>query len=229
MAILGFLANRGRSNKWNLLGKPLQRGDLELYLRCNFDQSTRALCAKALRDLEDSGLVESDFADLANPADWVELAARGHRALDSGALDGLDKTLSALSPRLIDIRDGIDDALGGGGPDSLRQAADSTWELISQALRLAAPDDEVWAADWFVPDQTADNGITRHDRARLIMERNHGAADEDACTMLVAAVRRLGKLKHPGAGLERGQVELAVRQGEDALRAVLLSPKDLEV
>jgi hypothetical protein len=75
-----------------------------------------------------------------------------------------------------------------------------------------------------VPNRDSDSEVTRAQRARLIMERRFGSADENACEALGAVARRLAKLKHPRAALERGQVELAVRQAEDALRSVLLPP-----
>jgi hypothetical protein len=222
LGVLAFLSERGSSNKWNMLGKPLQPGDIEGFLGLQFDEETRARCARAIDVLHRADLIRADYGNLSDPDAWVDVTERGRQALTSGALDALDEELLAIAPHLVDMRAGAWDALASQGSDSLRQAADSAWELLSQAIKLAVSDEDVKAAEWFSPNLESENGVTRAHRARLIMERRFGRADEDACEIVSSAARRLGKLKHARENLEHGQVQLAMRQAEDALRVVLV-------
>lgn len=224
LGLLSLLADLGRKNKWNVIGKPLQPGDLELRLATRFNETARAQCARAFEALQRADLIRADYGDTADPAGWVEITERGRQALATGALDSLDEALFAVEPRLIEMRAGIHDALVRDGPDSLRHACDSAWELISQVLKACVSDDAVKAATWFKPNRDGKQEVTRAHRARLLMEQRLGIFDEDACDALVAIGNRLGKLKHPRVTLDRGQVKLAVRQAEDALRSVLIAP-----
>lgn len=223
-ATLDFHLKNGRQNKWNTLGRPFQPGNLELFLGEKFDAERRAAFERVFDALRKAGYLHSDLGDLADPGGWVELSKKGKRAVERRALDALDEELVALSPRLAEIRDGAWAALGSEEPDSLRQAADAGFELVSQALKAAVTDDAVKACTWYEPHPTAANGVTRDHRARLIMENRFGAADVEACEALGAIVRRLGKLKHPRSLLHRGEVEVALELAELALQSILVAP-----
>jgi hypothetical protein len=223
-AILDYHAKNGRQNKWNTLGKPYQPGSLEHFLTEKFDAERRAGFERVFDSLRKAGYLQSDLGDLADPGNWVELSKKGARAVERRALDSLDEELAALSPRLVEIRDGAWASLDSEEPDSLRQAADSGFELLSQTLKAAVTDEEVEKAPWFEPHPTAENGVTRDHRARLRMEKRTGTADVEACEALGAIARRLGKLKHPRRELLRGEIEVALEQAELVLQAVLVAP-----
>lgn len=223
-SILDFHAKNGRQNKWNTLGRPYQPGNLELFLSEKFDAERRAAFERAFNALRKAGYLQSDFGDLADPDNWVELSQKGMRAVDRRALDALDEALAALSVRLVEIRDGAWASLESEDPDSLRQAADSAFELLSQTLKVAVNDDDVKATAWFKADPSAANGVTRTHRARLMMEQRTGTADIEACETFGAVARRLAKLKHPRRELHRGDVAVVLEQAELALETVLLPP-----
>jgi len=223
-ALLDFHAKNGRQNKWNTLGRPHQSGNLEYFLDETFDLEQRAAFERTFDTLRNSGFLHSDLGDLADPANWVELSSKGKRAVELRALDALDEELSALSPRLVEIRDGAWTRIDSEDPDSLRQAADSGFELLSQVLKAAVDDEEVKNAAWFEPASDSENGVTRTHRARLMMEKRVGTADLPACEALGAIARRLAGLKHLRRDLARGEVELALEQAELALQTVLVAP-----
>jgi DNA-binding PadR family transcriptional regulator len=106
----------------------------------------RGAAYRALRELEDAGLVAPTVADLVSPFDWLELTDAGRRAVERHALDELDRWLQDVYPPLVDIRDGAWSAVYSSQPDALRQAAHSGRELIRQVLDRLAPDDEVHRA-----------------------------------------------------------------------------------
>lgn len=227
-ALLEYFAANGRQNKWNVLGKPYQKGRLELHFGWSWDAPTRARFEQAFESLKRADLIRSDFADLTDPANWVEITERGRRALDCNVLDALDEELIAISPRLVEMRDGAWASLESEDPDSLRQAADSGFELVSQALKLGVSDDDVKRADWFKPHPEADNGVTREHRARWMMEARRREVDPGACEAVAASAKRLGKLKHGRFELHRGEVELALDLAECALKSLLVAPSEQE-
>ena len=222
LAILECLASIRRGHKVNILGRPYQKGDLELRRGIAFDAEERAFFASAFEELKRDDLVRSDYGDLADPENWVELTDVGRRALERRALDALDEVLLTIGGNLVDLREGAWSRLDSGTTDSVRQAADAMRELVDQTLRSSVTDDEVKRAEWFKADDTAENGVTRAHRARLVMEKRCGEASQGVCEQLVAAVRRLSAFKHSRKELVREDVGNAMESAELSLKAMLL-------
>jgi hypothetical protein len=68
-AILSFLAEHGRRNKWNTLGGGQRQGDLELREGVSFDSETRARAVRAWAMLLGADLIGSDYASPTDPED----------------------------------------------------------------------------------------------------------------------------------------------------------------
>lgn len=223
-AILEFFDRFGQRNKWTTIGRSGQRGDLELHLGTSFDAETRARAAHAWEALQAADYIQSDYGNLTDPADWVELTPKGERALERHALDDLDEALEGASARLVDLRDAAWAALDQPADGAHSQAASAMCEVVDQLLHALASTETVRNAPWFKPVEEAREGVSRRQRARLVMERRHGRHDEDRCSALVAAHDELAKLKHSRMSHEREVVAGALRFAEDALRQVLLWP-----
>src|SRR6266478_2530115 len=93
-------------NKFNLIGRPHQRGDVEARLGVEFDSQGRSLAANAFGELRSAGLIEPTFADIVAPEDWVVITDSGRDALAQGLLDDLDQVLRRINPYLLEIRRG---------------------------------------------------------------------------------------------------------------------------
>jgi hypothetical protein len=223
-AILEFLNHYGRRNKWNTIGRSGQVGDLELRLRINFNAELRARAAHAWDALQAADYIRSDYGSLSDPADWVELTPKGSRALERHALDDLDEILHGAGARLVELRDAAWAALDQPGDGAYSQSASSMCEVVDQLLHSLAPAEAVRIAPWFKLVPESRDGVTRRQRARLVMERRHGRHDDDRCSALVAAQDELTRLKHARVAHEREDVAGALRFAEDALRQVLLWP-----
>lgn len=124
-----------RFNKFNTLGKPSSPGDIERKLDRELTVTERNLAARAFDDLVARELLQSDYADLVNPERWVTLTDLGRRALERKVLDPLDEALQTISPKLIELRDGMWEGLASSRANSLQQAAHSARELIDQILK----------------------------------------------------------------------------------------------
>lgn len=223
-AVLKLFKNRGSANKFNVLGRPYQPGDLELALGCRFDSAKRAAAARAFNALVGADLLRATFDSLSDPENCVEITEKGHLALELGVLDHLDEALRGISPELLEIREGAWLALASEGPDSLRQASDSARELIDQVLKRSVDDKEVRAAAWFASAGAREKVVTRRDRARVLMERRGLEFSEESCSLLVDVGDTLARLKHTRRPLYLGEVRDALTAAEIALRAILLDP-----
>ena len=126
---------KGRANKYNILGKPSQAGDIERKLELELSSEERALAGRALNELIDSELLISDYADIISPNDWLTITEQGKRALQRRVLDDLDHSLLEISKKLIELRDGMWSAYASKRTNYLQQAAHSARELIDQTLR----------------------------------------------------------------------------------------------
>lgn len=223
-AILSFLAERGRRNKWNTLGGGQRQGDLELHASASFDSETRARAVRAWSMLLHADLIRSDYANPSDPEDWVSITPSGERALERHALDDLDEVLATISERLVELRDEAWSALERGGPEAFGQAANSMCEVIDQLLHSLAPVEVVKAAPWHEADKTAKSGVTRAHRCKCVMLARHGVDDEDLCRALAAAQQGLLGLKHSHRRRDRIEAERALTFAEGALRQVLIWP-----
>lgn len=217
------------THKVNLLGRPGQPGNLERHLGCVFDSSTRAQALRAMDRLQHDGLVTPTYADLVAPESWLVLTESGHAALRRRAMDPLDEALVAISPHLMEMRDGAWSAVASSEADALRQAAHSARELIDQTLKISAPDEQVKVASWYQPDSGSQNGVTRRHRLRFIMEQHrhiHSESElriaEKACELVHTIGQRLLALSHSREVLTRADVYDAMLAAEIAFRRVLV-------
>lgn len=222
--LLAYLQAHGRRHKRNTVGRGTQPGNLELELGITFDDDTRARADQSWERLQRAHLTRSDYSALSDPEQWVEITAAGRRALERHALDELDEVLATFKSSFVEVRDAAWAALDRPGGPALSQAANSMCELIDHLLREGAPDAAVMAASWFKPDPSSKSGITRRQRARLIMELRHGAADEDRCHALVAAHDAVSGLKHHSESKTREDGVHGLQFAEECLRQVLIWP-----
>lgn len=141
-AILRYLGKPGawHENIGNLIGTQFQAGNLERSLNVTFDIDMRGRVSRSVNSLLQNGLVRSTYMDMVKPEDWIQISDAGKAALNSHALDELDELLMEVAPGLVELRDGAWRALTIRAEDSIRQAAHSARELISQVLRTLAPD-----------------------------------------------------------------------------------------
>jgi hypothetical protein len=188
-------------NKFNLIGRPHQRGDLEHRLGLEFDGHARSLAAKAFDELRSAGFIEPTYSDIVAPE--VVITDRGRDALKRGTLDEMDDVLQRINPYLLQIRRGAWAALGAAHPDSLRQAAHSARELIDQVLKEGVSDEEIRAEPGFRSEPGSSSGITRRMRLKFLMKKYRGAVSEsdlkvveEAGDLLLATDEKLKALAH---------------------------------
>lgn len=62
----------GQINKFNLVGRPYQRGSLEGFLKVAFREDERHAAALAFDELRKQGLLIPTYTDMVNPEDWVK-------------------------------------------------------------------------------------------------------------------------------------------------------------
>jgi len=119
LQILKILAHDSRRSmhKFNLLGRPPQKGDLEHWLGVELNQDQRALAVQAFDQLKTAGLIRPTYTDLVEPENWVVITDGGRQFLEKGALDDLDLVLSKINPHLLEIRRGAWSALVAKQPD----------------------------------------------------------------------------------------------------------------
>jgi hypothetical protein len=143
--------------------------------------------------------------------------------------DNLDRALSTVRPHFAEMRRGAWRAFASGQPDSVRHAAHSGRELLSQILHALAPDDEVRVQPWFQPERSSKSGITRRQRARLAMEKRGSGTLSDkefavaaAATDLVYAIAdKMNAEAHAQERLVREQVAASLNALEAVLRLLL--------
>jgi hypothetical protein len=231
VAILEVLATSRNGHRYNMLGgRGDQRGDLERHLSVTFGAPDRQRADWAFGQLLNDGLISPTYADLVDPASWVEITESGRDALRRGVLDSLDEALRKISPHLVEVRDGAWAAIASSRPDAARQAAHSARELIEQTLKEGAPDDTVRSASWFRHDPSSKTGITRRQRLRYLMEKHLGEVSDtdltesDAAAGLVfASDARLQSLSHARAAVsDLDDVRGTLHVAEAALRRVLI-------
>lgn len=63
-----------RAHKSNLLGRPLQQGELERALAGrSFTPEERTLADRAFNELKRDGYIRPTYSDVADPENWVEI------------------------------------------------------------------------------------------------------------------------------------------------------------
>lgn len=229
LAILRVLSKTNKEHKMNLIGRPYQRGSLELSLDTTFDPETRELADRAFESLKARSLIRPTYGDLINPELWVEITSSGREALERGALDQLDSVLLKISPHLVEVRAGAWEAVSSGRADSLRQAAHSGRELMDQVLKEGAPAEILKNEPGFVPDNSSSTGVTRKHRLKYLMKRYKGIEStsslriaDEACDLVIAVDDRLKGLSHSRDMPPKQDIVDALEAAEVALRALLL-------
>jgi hypothetical protein len=143
-AILRALENapgapRRKAHKVNLVGRTHQRGELEGVLAVEFCPEDRALAAKAFEELREGEYIRATYDDLADPENWVVITDAGSEFLRCGLKDAIDLGLEKIGVHLVELRQGMWEAVGRNSPDAARQAAHSARELIDQLLKEGTP------------------------------------------------------------------------------------------
>jgi hypothetical protein len=139
--ILQLLSTERHAHKLNLIGRDFQRGSLEVHLNREFNPAVRARAAHAFEELRHDGYLVATYRDIVDPENWVAITDLGTEFLSRDLKDTVDFGLEAISPHLVELRQGMWDAVNRTSPDAPRQAANSARELLDQLLRLGAPAD----------------------------------------------------------------------------------------
>lgn len=214
-------------NRYNVIGRPYQRGPLEIKLNINLTPRERALAYKALRELEDRGMIIPTYGDMVSPGDWLTITEWGLQALKSGALDEFDYALLKLASEfdLVSMRYGAHDAIASRHTDWQRHAATSCRELITKVLHAISPDEEVVKDPEFVKDPTASNGITRAERVRHYLRKNLGRVPkknytiiEGACDLVESCYEKLNTITHTD---NKQQVSILIGLTESTITYIL--------
>ncbi|KPJ94827.1 MAG: hypothetical protein AMJ53_04345 [Gammaproteobacteria bacterium SG8_11] len=187
-AILAYLSTVKKQHKINLLGRTNSEGHLEGFMNIKFDNEIRHRADFAFEELKNTDLICPTYSDIIEPENWVEITDKGRKCLENKTLDNLDKELLALDKNLLEIRDGAWAALEAKTDDSLRQAAHSARELITHVLQKAAPNEKVKLQPNFLKDNTSSSGLTRKQRAKLILEDRHGKSSKTELKVIDASI-----------------------------------------
>jgi hypothetical protein len=213
-------------NKYNVLGRGEDRGDIELHLGITFTAEERALAGRVINSLVDSCQLEPTYTDSQSPENWLTITDQGERVLQTEALDDLDMLLINLnaSADLLQLRYGTYDAIASQNTDWQRHAATSCRELITKVLHAVSPDDEVQSDLAYKPNAAASNGITRRERVKHYLRRKQGRASqsdttviEKAADLIDACYQKLSVVTHTDAQ----EVETLIKLTEDALYFLL--------
>ena len=214
----------------NVLGAEYRSSELEAELgSLKFVPEERAQAMRCARELMDLGLIIPTYSDLSNPEEWRIITDAGRDALARGALDELDKALWHLSPDFVNMRRGAWRAANSSAPDTLRQAAHSGRELVSQVLHVVSPDDEVRGRPWFNPNPNKSHEVTRKNRYKNAIEkRKRGWSESDldvamkAGDLLEAQHVKLSANAHLRGPVDRQTVIDALSTVDMVLRMLLV-------
>ena len=226
LAILQYMQKAQRAeHRVNLLGRPYQRGNLEIDLDVTFTPEERATAGRCLAWLEDRGYIEPTYNDVGDPLNWLQITERGRQALSAGLLDALDTLLSQIDPGLLQMRHGAWSALAAQSPDSLQQAAHSMRELLRMVLERLAPREVVAQAEWH-----REGRVTRKEQVRWILEergqysQSTASVIDASCELVDALYARLSGIAHHGIQADLlQQVSRLMRTAENALEELLSS------
>jgi hypothetical protein len=213
-AILQLLDRRSSVNKFNLLGRGgFQKGELESHLGLEFDADERARAAKAFEELRRDGYLQATYRDLADPENWVEITNPGKDFLGGDLKDHIDRGLEQISPHLVELRQGMWDAVDRTSPDAPRQAAHSARELLDQLLKLGAPEELK----------------TRKERFRFLMRKSRDSETisksdleiiEASCNLVEAEHNKLIGSAHSRRSVRRDEVLASVAAAERILNLI---------
>lgn len=214
----------------NVLGGEHRPSDLERELGgVKFNLEERAQAMRCARELQDLGLIVPTYSDISSPEEWRVITEEGRKVLDRGALDDLDRVLAALSPEFVNMRRGAWRASNSQAPDTLRQAAHSGRELVSQVLQRVSPDDEVRAQSWFKPNPSKAHEVSRKARYKhAILKRCRGWSESDldvalkAGDLLEAQHKKLSANAHAHGPVDRQAVNDALNTMDMVLRVLLV-------
>lgn len=201
-----------KKNKYNLIGRrgSGNRGDVEYRLDTYFSDQDRVLASKAFEELKGDGYIESTLDDLVDPENWVIITELGIEKLKRGFVDEIDECLKTISPHLLEIRQGMWDAVKRNSPDSCRQAAHSARELVDQVLRIVVSDPKI---------------KERKQRSRIVMKKFRGKVSKSDIQIVDAHFKiidsehnKLIKLAHSAGAVERSEVQESLESAERILR-----------
>jgi hypothetical protein len=207
----------GKAHKMTILGRgEAQPGTIETRIGVQFSREERARAAQIFEDLKRNGYIQATLDDLVDPENWVMITEAGTQYLRRGARDHIDTKLAEISPHLVELREGMWDALGRSSPDAPRQAAHSARELIDQILKEGTPAELK----------------TRKERFAHLMRENGGEPVSkgdleivEASYKLVEAVHnKLIREAHARRASESATVRSCVESAEHILRLVF--PED---
>lgn len=231
MALLGIYSRASRSSHiGNVIGAGHSVSELERALgEIEFSIEERAQAWQAAKELLDLSMVIPTYTDLSNPAEWRVITNAGRDALLRGALDDLDRVLINLSPEFVLMRRGAWRAATSSAADSLRQAAHSARELVSQVLHAVSPDEEIRGRSWFNPNPKKLHEITRKNRFKNAIEkRGRGWSESDLAVaekmgdLLEAQHAKLSANAHLHGPLDRQTVVDALTTVDMVLRILLV-------
>ena len=156
-----MLQTQGKQHKINMIGREYQSGNLELLMKVEFATVDRSAAANAFDELKRDGFLQGTFTDMIDPENWVEITELGREHLQRNLKDRVDLSLEAISPHLVELRQGMHDAVMRTSPDAARQAAHGARELIDQVLKEGAPSELK----------------TRRERFRFMMEKSQSTGE----------------------------------------------------
>ncbi|MGO7367643.1 hypothetical protein ACCT04_02245 [Rhizobium ruizarguesonis] len=232
--MIAFLAIYARADRalhvQNVLGAQYRSAELEKELGgIQFTLEERAQGMRCARELQELGLIVPTYSDLTNPEEWRVITEAGRHALNRGTLDDLDRALWELSADFVDMRRGAWRAANSSAPDTLRQAAHSGRELVTQVLHAVSPDEEVRGRSWFHLDPSKPNVVTRKNRYRNAIEtRGRGWSESDlaialkGADLLEAQYAKLSSEAHSRSPVDRQAVLDALTTVDMVLRILLL-------
>jgi hypothetical protein len=207
---LQLLSTERHAHKLTLIGRDFQRGSLEVHLNREFNPGERACAAQAFEELRHDGYLAATYRDVVDPENWVAITDLGRELLHRDLKDSIDLGLEAISPHLLELRQGMWDAVRRTSSDACRQAAHSARELLDQLLKEGAP-----------PECK-----TRKDRFRFLMQRGRegqavSKSDleiiETACAYVEAEHRKLVGRAHSRTSVRRDEVTASVAAVERIL------------
>lgn len=229
MAILELLAQKSPQNKFNMIGRPPTRGNLQYQLQIEFSDSERAFAGRAIEELKQVGLIAPTYRDHGDPENWLEITDAGRLALKRRAIDTLDIALRDIDPALCELRHGASSAIASGQPDSTRQAAHSARELIRQVLDILAPIEEIRAQPNFTPSKESASGVTRKMRVRYAIKRKYGRVSESEvdiieslCNLIDSLYTKLSSEAHRDIRDQNQDIIDLLNSSEIALRRLLV-------
>jgi hypothetical protein len=230
--ILGRVASQSsrRMAKSNIVGRTEHdSGDLERVKGWRLTDEQRGYIYQLIQELCAAGSFRPSFEELGGGENWCVLTDAGQQALERGVLDDLDGALKEVDPALLERRQGAWAAYHSGRPDSLSQAAASARELLTQTLRILAPNEAIQRKSWFETHEGARNsgGVTRGHRIRFIIE-TRGPSDsrrelaEASCDVVEKWNAVLSGQVHNGGTMSASDVKNAIDAVESTLRILLI-------